>query len=117
MRRLLASSSEVRELDQINWYVHDGVFEKDKVSSEGVRGVVTIPFERDVRLVAGNSGVIEITGIQRVHVDDRVDVGWYDIDRFYYDQTKQSLVLTGNTPIEIIFSVSEEEFSISVFEE
>ena len=114
--RVLARTSTLHKLDEVNWYLHDVVFEKDAVDWDPETGIVRIPFEREAGQQETTYGLVVVEGVDNMTIDDPVDVGWYDINNLEYDETNSEVVINGNTPIGIRLRVRNGKSEISVLE-
>lgn len=86
-------------LDRFLDHVHDRWFDLDSLRSEDGIGLVDVPIsDRRRGPIVGH---ILVEGVKKFEIDDRAEIGRYDINTISIDPTGPTLVLECNAPLTI----------------
>lgn len=101
--------TEPQQLDAITDLIHDQWFDVQDIVFDSVSGELTIPF--GARSKGPNSDTIALQGELCVHtaivydVDDRAQIGYYDLNEISYTADSHTVLITSSFPLQIFAQV------------
>lgn len=113
-------------LTEITDFIHDWVFDLEKINFDSSSKIVTIPFEREFyehrqksASILGRASIpicsccVKIFYVNEIYVKDTERVGSYDFGNLEFDESSNRVIINTNIPLEFTVYVSKFKISMS----